>query len=155
MVELLSLTIFSRKVIGAGLSWRLCQVGHQRIKANGCGCMDIFLCYANNPKYKELIFELAKSREAIKMEFSEIEKARLSYLSRLIADMDYVTAMAGARKEAREEVSAEHALKLIKFGIKDDVIMATTGVDSDTIKEMRAEWELEKANAPTPPPTES
>jgi hypothetical protein len=125
--------------------------------------MDIFLRSRADPaadrklvSYKELISELAKSREAIKMEIeiSENEKARLSYLSRLIADMDYVTAMAGAREEGREEVRAEHALKLIKFGIKDDVIMAAIGVDSDTIKDMRAGWELEKANSPTPP-TES
>jgi predicted transposase/invertase (TIGR01784 family) len=91
------------------------------------------------------------------VEISEIEKARLRYLSRLIADMDYVTAMAGAKEVGREEGRAEGkaegraevALDMIKDGYKDDEVMKITGFDSDTVKDIRAEWELEKANPPS------
>jgi hypothetical protein len=67
------------------------------------------------------------------------ESERLSYMSEAIAEMDDITYKAGAKRIRREIRVKEVALNLIKLGIEDDIIIASTGLDSDAIKELHAE----------------
>jgi predicted transposase/invertase (TIGR01784 family) len=107
----------------------------------------LFLACADNPKYRKLISELAETKEEIRLavdligRISADENERARYLSRLIADMDYVSDITAAEEKGVEKGvekgKEEDAINMLSLGIEDDIVMKVTGFDSVAVKKLR------------------
>jgi predicted RNA-binding protein Jag len=108
----------------------------------------LFIAYADKAERKELITELAESKEEIKMAIalletiSKNEDERARYLSRLIARMDYESDIYSAREEGQtigeNKKEKELIINMLSANADDAFIIGVAGITPEKLEEYKA-----------------